>query len=542
MPHVLYQAFLSIFYRGGVMLATLTGLWVQGQERPNVLIAFADDWGRFASAYQDQGPYSGLNRLLSTPTFDRVAQEGVLFQNAFVTAPSCTPCRSSLLSGQYFWRTGQGAILQGARWDASIPTFPLLLGKAGYHLGETYKVWTPGSPADAPYGAGRHAFEKAGRKFNQFSQQVTRMVDKGMAVSKAKHALYDEVLANFNDFLDARPDSKPFCYWFGPTLVHRKWTKGSGKRLWGLDPDQLEGHMPPFLPDVAEVREDMADYFGEIQAFDAALGLILKRLEELGELDRTVVIISGDHGPPGFPHGKCNLYDFGVGVPLAIHWPGQPGGRKLEDFVNLMDLAPTVLELAGVDVPSVMTGKSLVPQLQSEASGWIDPSRNWVVTGRERHVAAARSGNVGYPQRAIRTEDFLYIVNFQPDRWPMGDPLHRLSDDLPTSEQLRQNTFATFADMDASPTKGWIFEHREDPRWAEHLQRAFGKRPFVELYDVSKDPHQIHNVANENSYARIQGKMHEQLMAVLRDSLDPRVIEHPVRYEAPPYAGDGKER
>ena len=96
MPHVLYQAFLSIFYRGGVMLATLTGLWAQGQEHPNVLIAFADDWGRFASAYQDQGPYSGLNRLLSTPTFDRVAQKGVLFQNAFVTAPSCTPCRSSL--------------------------------------------------------------------------------------------------------------------------------------------------------------------------------------------------------------------------------------------------------------------------------------------------------------------------------------------------------------------------------------------------------------------------------------------------------------
>ena len=292
-----------------------------------------------------------------------------------------------------------------------------------------------------------------------------------------------------------------------PTLVHRKWTKGSGKRLWGLDPDQLEGHMPPFLPDVAEVREDMADYFGEIQAFDAALGLILKRLEELGELDRTVVIISGDHGPPGFPHGKCNLYDFGVGVPLAIHWPGQPGGRKLEDFVNLMDLAPTVLELAGVDVPSVMPGKSPVPQLQMKhPAGSILPKLGG--HRKERHVAAAirqcRLPSAPFERRT------LYIVNFQPDRWPMGDPLHRLSD-TPTSEQLRQNTFATFADMDASPTKGWIFEHRKITlgRTQSGHQRPFGSMM------CRRTP--IRSQRGKREFLRPHpGKMHEQLMAVLR--------------------------
>ena len=244
----------------------------------------------------------------------------VLFKNAFVTAPSCTPCRSSLLSGQYFYRTGRAAILQGAVWDDKIPSFPLLLRDSGYHIGETYKVWTPGTPRDAPFGAGKYGFEKAAR-FNGFSQNVSRMVNGGQSVKDAKQVLYDEVSANFESFLKARPVDKPFCYWFGPTLVHRKWIQGSGKKLWGIDPDSLKGKLPGMLPDVPIVREDFADYLGEVQAFDHALGLILKRLEQLGELDNTIVVVSGDHGAPGFPGGKCNLYDFGTAVPLAC------GGR-----------------------------------------------------------------------------------------------------------------------------------------------------------------------------------------------------------------------
>ena len=116
------------------------------EKRPNILFAFADDWGRYASAYAKADGPGTMNDAISTPNFDRVAAEGVLFKNCFVTAPSCTPCRSSLLSGQYFFRTGRGAILQGAVWDESIPTYPHLLGDAGYHMGETYKVWVPGTP------------------------------------------------------------------------------------------------------------------------------------------------------------------------------------------------------------------------------------------------------------------------------------------------------------------------------------------------------------------------------------------------------------
>ena len=136
-----------------LVLASLT--WAatrcHADDRPNILFAFADDWGQYASAYARLKPGTPSD-LVSTPNFDRIAKEGVLFTRAFVNAPSCTPCRSSLLSGQYFWRTGRGAILQGAIWDSSIPSFPLILKDRGYHIGFTYKVWSPGTPADAPYG------------------------------------------------------------------------------------------------------------------------------------------------------------------------------------------------------------------------------------------------------------------------------------------------------------------------------------------------------------------------------------------------------
>jgi uncharacterized sulfatase len=149
------------------------------------------------------------------------------------------------------------------------------------------------------------------------------------------------------------------------------------------------------------VRQDVADYLGECQAVDAYLGVILKRLEEAGELERTIIVISGDHGMPGSPRGKCNLYDHGVAVPLIARVPGGKGGRVVDDFVNLMDLAPTFCEIGGVKPPEVMTGRSLWSVLQSDKSGQLDESRSWVVTGRERHVALAREDNLPYPQRAI---------------------------------------------------------------------------------------------------------------------------------------------
>lgn len=504
---------------------------------PNILFCFADDWGRHASAYAKIDGPGGINDAIQTPNFDRIAREGVLFRSAFVSAPSCTPCRSALLSGQHFWRTGRGSILQGAVWDGSNPSYPLMLLDAGYHIGKSYKVWGPGSPNNAPYGGEKYAYEKAGNRFNQFSQNVTKLVANGKSIADAKQEIYNEVAENFDAFLADRKADQPFCFWFGPTETHRSWTKGSGKALWGIDPDSLKGKMPPFLPDVPEVREDIADYLGECQSFDAALGIFLKKLEAIGELENTLILMSGDHGGPGFPHGKCNLYDFGSSVSLAIRGAGTVGGRVVDDLITLPDLAPTFLELGGVKIPEVMTGRSLVKILKSSASGQVEPQRNAVFIGRERHVENARPDFVPYPQRAIRTHDFLYIINFNPDRWPMGDPYRLDGPHPPSLQELTDNTRLTLSDMDAGPTKAWLIAARNDPQWKNQFEMTFGKRPREELYDLKKDPHQVLNLAANPEYAEARASLEKRLLYELRTTGDPRVIDNGKFYETPPMAG-----
>ena len=373
---------------------------------PNILFAFADDWGRYASAYRRYEGEGSINELIDTPTFDRIAQEGALFLNGFVPAPSCTPCRSSILSGRYFWQTGLGAILQGAVWDETIPTYPLILEEAGYHIGYTYKVWSPGRNVNAPYGSDRTRYEGAGTQWGRFSHVVTERAP-DLGVDGAKQMLLDEVRQNFDSFLEARPEGKPFCYWWGPTNTHRTWERGSGKAIWGLEPDDLEGRLPEFLPDVHDVREDVSDYLGECLAVDAGLEVLMERLEAIGELDNTLVVVSGDHGIPGFPRAKCNLYDIGCEVALAARWPGriQPG-RVVEDFVNLMDLAPTFLDAAGVDVPDSMSARSLLPVLESDGSGQVDAGAHLGRHGpgaTRRHVPRREPAlpHAGNPHRGL---------------------------------------------------------------------------------------------------------------------------------------------
>ena len=497
-------------------------------DRLNILFVFADDWGRYASAYAKIDGKPSINDAITTPNLDRLAQEGAVFRHAFVNSPSCTPCRSSLLSGRYFFNTGRAAILNGAVWDPAIPSYPLMLRDSGYHIGKSYKIWSPGTPADAPFGGQQYAYETAGKAPNNFSEETETMLATGLTPAQAHAKILDQVRGNFDAFLAARKPDQPWLYQFGTTTTHRAWIKGSGKKHWGIDPESLQGKLPGFLPDVPEVREDVADYLGECQAVDACIGQLLQQIEAAGELDRTVIVASGDHGMPGVPSGKCNLYDHGTSVSLFIRFPGGKAGRVIDDIVRVPDLAPTFMEIAGLNPPEGLYGRSLMPLLKSEQQGQIDPSRTWAITGRERHVDVAREGNLPYPMRGLRTPDFLYIHNFEPDRWPMGKP-GEASDD-----ELEANTHAGYADMDASPTKAWLIAHQEDPQWKPFFERALGKRPGEELYDLKKDPDQLNNVADHPEYAAKKKELAADLLGKLEAAKDPRLEADPV-FEHEPF-------
>jgi N-sulfoglucosamine sulfohydrolase len=455
--------------------------------RPNFLYLLADDW---------MYPHASClgDAVIRTPTFDRLAREGVLFRNAYAAAPSCTPSRGAMLTGQWHWRLEQGANLN-TFLPAKFATYPDVLEKAGYHVGFMRKGWAPGKET----GGGRTR-NPAGPRFK-----------------------------NFAEFLATRPKGKPFCFWFGSTDPHRPYEWECGIKS-GMDPAKVV--VPPYFPDCETVRKDICDYYFRAQRFDREAGELLTMLDNTGELDNTIVVMSGDNGWP-FPRCKATVYESGTHQPLAIRWGAKvKPGRVVDDFVSLADLAPTFLEAAGYPIPKTMTARSLVPILCSDKTGQVDPSRDHVLLGMETHVPCRVIGNDargGYPMRAIRTKDFHYIRNFKPERWPAGDPHGcEVAGAQPfTYEQLVgpalfPATSRTFGDVDASPTKAWMVLHRSDPQVKPLWERAFGKRPARELYDLHKDPYQMRNVADDSAYAEILKQLDAQLMLELATTDDPR--------------------
>ena len=504
-------------------------------KKPNIVFLFADDLGRYASAYSDpQRP--SANDIVSTPVFDRIAGEGALGWNVFVSAPSCSPSRAALISGRHFFRNGSHSQLHSP-WHGNraedpwneVKGFGLLLQEAGYHIGWSHKMHI----AEDRMGGKQNNFRSAGAKVNQFSQNVSRAIgedDNKASIKKAKQQLYDECRKNFRSFLSKRKPGQPFYYSFHPTNPHRKWTKGSGKRLWGLNPDALAKVMPPFLPNVPEVREDLADYLGEGMAFDRSCQEIISELESLGELDNTLLVISGDHGAPGFPRGKTNCYDFGARVLFAARWPGyMEPGQVISKPVSLIDLAPTFLAAAGLKSETGMNGQNLLPSL---AKGDHSKLRGWALIGRETHVNTARGG-LPYPTRALRTEDYLLIMNFAPDRAPMGEPLKLNDPNPPSYQQLENSTRLAFGDIDAGPTKAWMVMNRNNPKYARHWALGFGPRPAEEFYDLTSDPHQVNNLASNKAYDAIREGLRELLMDELRRNKDPRLNGD--TFDKPPY-------
>jgi arylsulfatase A-like enzyme len=445
-------------------------------DRPNILFCLADDWGwPHAGAYGDP--------VVATPAFDRLAKEGVLFEHAYISSPSCTPCRNATVTGQQFYRLDHGANLHSTL-DPKHPNFMFLLRQAGYQIGHWRKAWGPGD------------YKALGYKESPCGPSIS-----------------------FDKFMNDRDRTKPFCFWFGTSDPHRSYKKGSG-RASGVDIARVP--VPDFYPDDPEIRSDIADYYFEVQRWDRDVAAAIKLLEDAGELDNTIIAMTGDHGMP-FPRCKGNLYDWGARVPLAIRWGAKINrGRRVKDFASLTDLAPTFLEAAGVSIPDVMTGQSLVPLLTGE--GRINAQRDFVVFGRERHVPAQQIPSlVGYPARAIRTDRWLLILNLEPDRWPAG---------VPTGAS---HPMDVHADCDNGPTKSFIVDHQGDAEYARYFDLCFAKRPAVELYDCAADSDQISNLAADPKHADTVRQLRDRLVAYLKATADPRFTDAEVKFDEYPY-------
>ena len=447
----------------------------QAAHRPNILILMSDNhsWNHL-SCYGDS--------TVRTPNIDAIAAEGVRFTHAFCPAPSCTPARAAMLTGQDIWRLEEGANLWGTL-PSRFPVYTNLLEEAGYLVGFEGKGWGPGNHEEG--GWSRNPAGERFRSFEEFYNQVER--------------------------------GQPFCYWFSSRDPHRPYA-GDGQQTQ-MDMESIQ--VPPYLPDVPEVRGDIADYYAEVERFDRDVGGILGLLSEYGLEEDTVVIIASDNGWQ-MPRGLANLYDAGTRLPLVISAPGRfPGGRVVDDFVSLADFAPTILELAGLPIPEGVTAGSLLPILAAQGEGLVDEGRSFVVTGRERH-AFVRKGGPGYPSRAIRTREYLYIRNYAADRWPAGDP-------------------PLYGDVDAhmlhypSPTKMYLLQRPQDPQFSALFEIAFAKRPQEELYDLAEDPHQMRNVASESSYAAVRDQMSTRLEDYLRETGDPRVIGGDLKWQGARY-------
>jgi arylsulfatase A-like enzyme len=404
-----------------------------------------------------------------------------LFTSAFSAAPSCTPSRAAILTGQAPHRLKEGGNLHGFL-PKEFPVYPDLLEQAGYVVGFTGKGWGPGNIQ-----AGGRDRNPAGPRFKSFA-----------------------------DFLKTVPNDKPFCFWFGSTDPHRAYEKGSGLKA-GMKLEDVV--VPPYWPDTPEVRSDILDYYLEVQRFDRDVGEVLQALEKSGKAANTIVVISGDNGWP-FPRGKANLYDAGTHQSLAVRWPAKfKGGKTLDAFVSLADLAPTFLEATGLKPLPEMTGRSLLPLLEGKKQA----ERDRVFVERERH-ANVRKGDLSYPARAVRTKDFLYIRNFRPDRWPAGDP------------ELWK-AVGPFGDCDDGPTKQFILGHRAEADFAKFFKLAFEKRPAEELYDLRNDPGQLTNLAERKEFASAKKKLAAQLAEWMKETGDPRATNDDDRWDAYPYYG-----
>ncbi len=516
--------YLKFYFTGRVILiallfsTSLSSASAQNPDRrPNILFAISDDQS-FAHT-----SFAGCD-YINTPAFDRIASEGVYFSNCIAGSPGCAPSRSSIVTGRYHWQNEQSG-QHASSWLKKHVPFIDLLEANGYITGRTGKGVDPFYYARDENDSLRRktnagGIEHSNIKYKKGSPEDERPAD---GISAANY--YE----NFKYFMEHVRDDQPFFFWYGAREPHRAYEQDSWKRQ---GKDLANVTVPGFFPDHEIVRGDLLDYAVEIEWFDLHLQRMLKYLEKTGELANTIVIVTSDNGMP-FPRAKANGYEYGIHVPFAVRYPGEyEGGRIIDQPVGFADLAPTILEVTGTSSEGMlpMSGKSIVNILSSDQEGIVDPEKKFVFAGRERH-SSSRYKNWGYPQRMIRSKDYLLIWNMKPERWPAGAP-QRLAKG--TENELRpmygidengvHHSNWAFTDIDAAPTKSFIIENHDDESIQPFFELAVAKRPEFEFYNVTSDPDCLENLSGDPNYSVIEQEMKQALMKELEKSGDPRVV------------------
>ncbi len=494
-----------------ILAALVPGTQVLKAEksRPNILFCISDD---------QSWAHTGANGdpVIKTPAFDRVAREGLRFINSFCDAPTCGPSRSAILTGQAIWRLEEAGNIHSTL-PATFATYTEELQKVGYKTGFTGKGWSPGRLE-----AGGRTENPAGK---EYAARTLNPPFRGMR--------NNDYAANFEDFLGEVEEGESFCFWLGTSEPHRFFEDGAGIKT-GKDPSEVI--VPAIFPDNYIVRSDILDYLMEIEHFDSMVERAIASLERRGLLDNTIVVVTSDHGMP-FPRAKASLYDWGSKVPLAIRWPEgiNENGRVVDSFVNLSDLAPTFLEAVGVEIPGMMSATSLLDVFANKEVH----NRDAAYIAMERHDGC-RAGGKGFPCRAVRTQNYLYIHNFEPNRWPSGSP------DASVCARA-----IPYGEVDTSPTKTYMMEHRSAHGVAHLAELSFGMRPAEELYDVRRDRFDLTNLAADPDYAEVKDMLSAKLDRHLKRrklfnhlsiTQDPRVVGGKVDWDYYPYYGAIKNK
>ncbi|QCR24647.1 sulfatase [Pontibacter sp. SGAir0037] len=474
------------------------------QSRPNILFVITDD-----QSYPHASAYG--YKAVSTPNFDRIARTGILFTNAYVASPGCSPSRASILTGRNDWQIEEAGT-HGSSFPAKYKVYPDILEEAGYKTGYTGKGWGPGD------------WKVSGRKRNPAGKayNAVTFTNQPEGVSKIDYA------ENFREFYAEKAEGEPFCFWFGAQEPHRPYSKGIGLKNGKKLEDVV---VPAFLPDTPEIRSDILDYCFEIEWFDQQLGKILKQLEDSGELDNTLVIVTSDNGMP-FPRAKANGYEYGLHVPLAISWPSRIQQGLVDNTIfSMVHMAPTLLEAAQItnlQLPFPMTGHSVLNE-------WLKPAdvakEHAAFAARERH-SSARYKNLGYPQRSLRNGDYLYIRNYRPDRWPAGDPYGLVKNRQTGKMDL--SDYGVFYDIDSGPSLTYLVENRNDKKVANFLDLATAKRPPEELYNIKTDPACLHNLAGDKAFLKVKSDLKNKLERHLAETADPRLLGNGDVFESYP--------